>query len=72
MKKRRVPLNQIRIGNVEIEQSAALAPMASVADFAYREMCARYGAVYTVSEMVSAKALCYGDQNRWHCCAAVH
>ena len=55
-------MNQIRIGNVEIEQSAALAPMASVADFAYREMCARYGAVYTVSEMVSAKALCYGDQ----------
>lgn len=55
-------MNQISIGNVAVEQSAALAPMASVADYAYREMCARYGAAYTVSEMVSAKALCYGDK----------
>lgn len=55
-------MKQISIGNAAIEQTAALAPMASVADYAYREMCARYGAAYTVSEMVSAKALCYGDK----------
>ena len=55
-------MKQISIGNVAIEQTAALAPMASVADYAYREMCARYGAAYTVSEMVSAKALCFGDK----------
>lgn len=55
-------MKQISIGTVTIEQSAALAPMASVADYAYREMCTRYGAAYTVSEMVSAKALCYGDK----------
>lgn len=55
-------MKQISIGNAAIEQTAALAPMASVADYAYREMCARYGAAYTVSEMVSAKALCFGDK----------
>jgi nifR3 family TIM-barrel protein len=41
---------------------AALAPMASIADRAYRQICREYGAVFTVSEMVSAKGLVYGDK----------
>lgn len=52
----------IRIGNVEIVRSAALAPMASVADRAYRLMCCEFGASYVVSEMVSAKGICYSDR----------
>lgn len=40
---------------------AALAPMAGVGDSAFRQVCAKHGAAYTVSEMVSAKALHYGD-----------
>lgn len=40
---------------------AALAPMAGVGDSAFRTVCAKHGAAYTVSEMVSAKALHYGD-----------
>ncbi len=39
-----------------------LAPMAGVTDAAFRAICARYGADYTVTEMVSAKAVCFGDK----------
>ncbi|MDE6797143.1 MAG: tRNA dihydrouridine synthase DusB [Ruminococcus sp.] len=52
----------VSIGNVEIEKTAVLAPMASVADRSYRLMCKKYGASYVVSEMVSAKGICYSDK----------
>lgn len=39
-----------------------LAPMAGVTDFAFRTVCASLGAGVTVTEMVSAKALCYQDK----------
>ncbi|MBQ8297842.1 MAG: tRNA dihydrouridine synthase DusB [Ruminococcus sp.] len=52
----------INIGNVRIPRTAALAPMAGVADRAYRIMCKKFGAAYMVSEMVSAKGICYGDR----------
>lgn len=39
----------------------ALAPLAGVGDSAFRTVCAEGGAAFTVSEMVSAKALHYGD-----------
>lgn len=39
-----------------------LAPMAGVTDFAYRTTAAEFGADVTVTEMVSSRALCYGDQ----------
>ena len=39
-----------------------LAPMAGVTDYAYRTIAARMGADVTVTEMVSSRALCYGDQ----------
>ena len=51
-------MNYIKIGNVKIKRTAALAPMASVADRAYRMLCREYGACYTVSELISAKGLC--------------
>ncbi|MBP3382229.1 MAG: tRNA dihydrouridine synthase DusB [Clostridia bacterium] len=50
------------IGNVEIKGYAALAPMAGVADRAFRQMCVDHGAAYTVGEMVSAKGLTFGDR----------
>ncbi len=49
------------IGNVEITGHAALAPMAGVADRAFRRMCKDYGAAFVVGEMVSGKGLTYGD-----------
>jgi len=51
----------IRIGNVEIPGPLALAPMAGVTDLAFRRVCRSFGADYTVTEMVSAKALVYKD-----------
>ena len=50
------------IGSIEITGTAALAPMAGVTDAAFRRVCRDYGAAFTVSEMISAKALTYGDQ----------
>ena len=41
---------------------AAFAPMAGLSDAPARRIMAEYGAAYTVSEMVSAKALTYGDR----------
>ena len=45
-----------------LPRSVILAPMAGVTDYAFREICADLGADATVTEMVSAKALCYGDK----------
>ena len=45
-----------------IGPGAAFAPMAGLSDASARRLMASYGAAYTVSEMVSAKALCYGDK----------
>ncbi len=50
------------IGNVEIKGYAALAPMAGVADRAFRQICVDHGAAYSVGEMVSAKGLTFGDR----------
>ena len=50
------------IGNVEIKGKAALAPMAGVADRAFREICFDHGAACVVGEMVSSKGLTYGDR----------
>lgn len=40
----------------------ALAPMAGVSDLAFRTLCREFGAGYTVTEMVSAKALMFRDR----------
>ena len=50
-----------KIGNVEIDGYAALAPMAGVADRAFRELCVGFGAAYVVGEMVSSKGIAYGS-----------
>lgn len=52
----------MRIGNIEVENPIFLAPMAGVTDWAFRTVCARLGAGVTVTEMVSSRALVYGDQ----------
>lgn len=52
----------MKIGNLEITEKAALAPLAGVADRAFRELCRGYGAAYTVCEMASAKGISLGDK----------
>lgn len=61
-------MEYINIKNVKIEKTACLAPMASVADAAYRLMCKRFGAAYLISEMISSKGLVYGDKNTAKLC----
>ena len=50
------------IGTVEVPSQLVLAPMAGVTDLAFRLICRELGAGLTVTEMVSAKALCYQDK----------
>ena len=52
----------VKIGSIEIENGLFLAPMAGFSDRAMRIMCRRFGAQYLTTEMVSAKAICYGDK----------
>ena len=40
----------------------ALAPLAGFTNIVFRDICARHGADWTVSEMISAKAVCYADK----------
>ena len=51
-----------KIGSVNIPDGAVLAPMAGITDKAYRTLCKRYGCALTVSEMISAKGVYYGDK----------
>jgi len=61
-------MKKISIGNIEIEKTSALAPMASVADKSYRLLCREFGASYLVSEMISSKGLCFGDKKTAKLC----
>lgn len=52
----------MKIKNVEINGIVGLAPMAGVADRAFREICKEMGAAYVVSEMVSSKGVSYKNE----------
>ncbi len=52
----------IKIGNHELKHGLCLAPMAGYTDRAMRFVCHKYGAEYSVTEMVSAKAVVFGDK----------
>jgi tRNA-dihydrouridine synthase B len=55
----------LKIGNVEIKGYTVLAPMAGVADTAFRTICKSFGTAYVVGEMASAKGLCMsGEKSR--------
>ena len=47
---------------LNFKSKVALAPMAGVADRAFRELCISYGAGYSVLEMASAKGISLGDK----------
>ena len=52
----------MKIGSVEIKHGVFLAPMAGFSDRAMRLVSQKYGAEYTTTEMVSAKAVVYDDK----------
>jgi len=53
----------MKIGNIEIKNNIMLAPMAGVTDYSYRHICKEMGAGVVVTEMISAKAMLYGNKN---------
>lgn len=52
----------MKIGTLELKHGIFLAPMANVTDYAYRTICASYGAECVCTELISSKAVCYGDR----------
>ena len=53
----------MKIGNVNIENNVVLAPMAGVTDLPFRLLCKEMCCGMLYSEMVSAKAILYGNKN---------
>lgn len=56
-------MDALRIGNVSLENNFILAPMAGVTDLPFRILCKEQGAGLLCMEMVSAKAIYYGNKN---------
>ena len=56
--------NALTIGQVSLRHGLMLAPLAGVSDHPFRRICRAQGAEFTVSEMVSAKSLCYEKKSR--------
>ena len=54
--------HKLMIGNVELDNNLFLAPMAGVTDLPFRKLCKECGAGLVEAEMVSAKAVFYGDE----------
>ena len=56
-------LRPLVIGGVTLENNLILAPMAGVTDLPFRLLCSEQGAGLAGMEMVSAKAIMYGNKN---------
>jgi len=52
----------MRIGNLELKNDVILGPMAGVTDLPFRRICKEFSVGLMVTEMVSTKALFYGDK----------
>lgn len=55
-------IKPLKIGNVILENNIVLAPMAGITDLPFRLLCKEFGPGLVYTEMVSAKALFYGDE----------
>ena len=53
----------MKIGNITLTSNLIMAPMAGVTDRCFRQIVHDHGAGLTVSEMVSAKSIVYGNKN---------
>ncbi len=52
----------MKIKDVEIKNGLFLAPMAGVTDSPYRRICKRNGVGFVTTELISGKAVCFGDK----------
>ena len=59
----KIEMKTLTIGNVELANRYILAPMAGVTDLPFRLLCREMGAGLLCMEMVSAKAVLYGNKN---------
>ncbi len=55
-------MESLQIGNVALPNNLILAPMAGVTDLPFRLLCKEQGAGFVCMEMVSAKAICFGNK----------
>ncbi len=56
-------LKPLAVGRVTLQNNIILAPMAGVTDLPFRLLCSEQGAGLAGMEMVSAKAILYGNRN---------
>lgn len=56
-------LHTLQIGSVSLDNNIILAPMAGVTDLPFRILCREQGSALQCMEMVSAKAIMYGNKN---------
>lgn len=59
----------LKIGRIELANRYIAAPLAGISNPVYRQMCREYGASLCVSEMISDKALHYGNAHTQDMCA---
>lgn len=52
----------MQVKNIQLKHGLILAPMAGVTDHSMRVLCHRMGAELSVTEMISAKAMHFGDE----------
>lgn len=55
-------LKELQIGNVKLKNNILLAPMAGITDLPFRIIAREQGTSYACTEMVSSKAIFYGDE----------
>ncbi len=55
-------LKPLRIGSLVTEHNLVLAPLAGISGYPFREMCRRFGADLTFTEMVSVDGLLYENE----------
>lgn len=55
-------MKKLKIGNITLENNLVLAPIAGYSDVGFRFLAKKYGASLTHTEMISVKALCFGNK----------
>mgnify|MGYP004528306417 CR=1 FL=1 len=55
-------LHELKIGNVKLKNNILLAPMAGITDLPFRVICEKFEPGLVCTEMVSSKAIFYGDE----------
>ncbi len=56
-------MSKLKIGNIELNSNIILGPMAGLTDRPFRLVCEKFNPGLVVTEMVSAKAIFYNDEN---------